>query len=98
MTLAARCKRLKQSDLAFPTRNGKAKHGKNRLALTRVAKRAGMDDTSFWLHKFRATTATNWLAWWDRSKNGPGAPRAPFARIYAALFEADGWLTTFTRR
>ncbi len=60
LALEARCKRLKQSDLVFPTRNGKA-NGKHRLALTRVAKNAGMDDSRFWLHKFRATAATNWL-------------------------------------
>jgi integrase len=60
VTLEARCKRLKQSDLVFPTRNGKA-NGKHRIALTRVARNAGMDDSRFWLHKFRATAATNWL-------------------------------------
>ena len=33
VTLEARCKRLKQSDLAFPTRNGKA-NAKHRLSDT----------------------------------------------------------------
>ena len=56
VALEARCKRLKQSDLVFPTRNGK-----HRIALTRVARKAGMDESRFWLHKFRATAATNWL-------------------------------------
>jgi len=60
LALEARCRRLKQSDLVFPTRNGKA-NGKHRIALTRVARNAGMDDSRFWLHKFRATAATNWL-------------------------------------
>jgi site-specific recombinase XerD len=31
------------------------------LALTRIAKRAGLDDSRFWLHKSRATAATTWL-------------------------------------
>ena len=26
-----------------------------------IAKRAGLDPTTVWLHKFRATAATNWL-------------------------------------
>jgi integrase len=50
----------KGSDLVFPTRNGKP-NGKHRLALVRLAKKAKQDPEQFWLHKFRATAATNWL-------------------------------------
>jgi integrase/recombinase XerD len=60
VALEAHCRHLKASDLVFPTRKGKP-NGKQRLTLTRLAKRAGMDDSRFWLHKFRATAATNWL-------------------------------------
>ncbi len=60
VALEAHCRHLKSSDLVFPTRKGKP-NGKQRLTLTRLAKRAGMDDSRFWLHKFRATAATNWL-------------------------------------
>jgi len=60
LALEARCSPAKRKGLVFPTRNGKA-NGKHRLAVTRLAKRAGMDDSRFWLHKFRATAATNWL-------------------------------------
>src|SRR6266496_2943694 len=60
LALEARCRRLKQSDLVFPTRNGKA-NTKHLLALKRIATKAKMDDSRFWLHKFRATAATNWL-------------------------------------
>ena len=58
--LEARCSVGKRKGLVFPTRNGKA-NGKHRVALTRVAKRAGLDESRFWLHKFRATAATTWL-------------------------------------
>jgi integrase/recombinase XerD len=60
LALEARCSADKRKGLVFPTRNGKP-NGKHRLALTRIAKRAGLDDSRFWLHKFRATAATTWL-------------------------------------
>jgi integrase len=50
----------KASGLVFPTRTGKP-NTKHLLALKRIAKRAGLDETQFFLHKFRATAATNWL-------------------------------------
>jgi integrase/recombinase XerD len=60
VALEAHCRCLKTTDLVFPTKPG-LPNGKHRVALTRLAKRAGMDDSRFWLHKFRATAATNWL-------------------------------------
>lgn len=58
--LQARRKAAKKDGLVFPTKNGKV-NGKHRLMLTRLAKRAGQEESSFWLHKFRATAATKWL-------------------------------------
>ncbi|HZQ25288.1 MAG TPA: site-specific integrase [Terriglobales bacterium] len=58
--LEARKKNVKGDGLVFPTWNNKP-NGKHRLALVRLAKRAGQDPEQFWLHKFRATAATNWL-------------------------------------
>jgi len=58
--LEERRKHRKANDLVFPTRNGKP-NGKHRLALVRLAKKAKQDSEQFWLHKFRATAATNWL-------------------------------------
>jgi integrase/recombinase XerD len=60
VALESHCRRLKVTDLVFPTKRGRP-NGKHRLALTRLAKRAGMNGNRFWLHKFRATAATNWL-------------------------------------
>ena len=48
------------SKLLFGSSNGKPDyHLWDRLKA--IAKRAGLDPTTVWLHKFRATAATNWL-------------------------------------
>jgi integrase/recombinase XerD len=58
--LEERRKVRKANDLVFPTRNGKP-NGKHLVALKRLAKKAKQDPAQFWLHKFRASAATNWL-------------------------------------
>jgi integrase len=58
--LQARRNDAKANDLVFPTRNGRP-NTKHLLALKRIVKRAGLDDGSYWLHKFRATFATESL-------------------------------------
>src|ERR1019366_5670310 len=55
--LQARQSVLKRSGLVFPTRNGKP-NNKMLQACKRIAKRAGLDDSQFWLHKFRSTFCT----------------------------------------
>src|ERR1019366_4300059 len=60
VALEARLRDRKPSTLVFPTRNGKP-NNKMLQACKRIAKRAGLDDSQFWLHKFRATFATNVL-------------------------------------
>jgi len=57
MALAARCSASKQSALVFPTRTGKP-NNKMLQACKRIARRAKLDDSRFWLHKFRATFCT----------------------------------------
>ena len=47
----------KPDDLVFPTKSQRA-NGKMLQSLKRIAKRAGMDEEDWWLHKFRATFAT----------------------------------------
>lgn len=46
--------------LLFPTETGKPKFDFLDMC-KRIAKRAGMDNANFWLHKWRATTITMWL-------------------------------------
>src|ERR1039458_571395 len=57
VALEARLRDRKPSTLVFPTRTGKP-NNKMLQACKRIAKRAGLDDSEFWLHKFRATFAT----------------------------------------
>lgn len=57
--LEALRKHRKVNDLVFPTRNGKP-NGKHLIMLKRLATKAKLDPENFWLHKFRATFATNW--------------------------------------
>lgn len=57
LALEARLRGRKASTLVFPTRNGK-QNNKMLQACKRIAKRAKLDDSQFWLHKFRATFAT----------------------------------------
>jgi integrase/recombinase XerD len=47
------------NDLVFPTKNGKP-NDKHLIMLKRLATKAKLDPEQFWLHKFRATFATNW--------------------------------------
>jgi len=48
------------SKLLFPTSTGRPDyHLWDRLKA--IARRAGLDPTTVWLHKWRATAATNWL-------------------------------------
>jgi integrase len=58
--LEARRKHHKANDLVFPTRKGKP-NGKHLIMLKRLARKAKQDENQFWLHKFRASCATNWL-------------------------------------
>lgn len=55
--LQARQSALKRSGLVFPTRTGRP-NTKMLQACKRIAKRAGLDEDKFWLHKFRATFCT----------------------------------------
>jgi integrase len=57
VALEARQSERKASTLVFPTRSGRL-NTKHLQALKRIAKRAGLDETQWWLHKFRATFAT----------------------------------------
>lgn len=58
--LEALQRRLHKCDLVFGTRNGKP-NTKMLLVCKRIARRAGQDENNFWLHKWRATFATNAL-------------------------------------
>jgi len=57
LALERRLRGRKASILVFPTRTGRP-NNKHLQAMKRIAKRAKLDETQWWLHKFRATFAT----------------------------------------
>ena len=52
--------RKKDIKLVFPTRNGQP-NTKMLEKCQAIARRAGLDEKQWWLHKFRSTRATEWL-------------------------------------
>jgi integrase/recombinase XerD len=58
--LEARRNSSKKDGLVFPTRNGKP-NTKHLLALKLIVKKAGLSEDDYFLHKFRASFATEHL-------------------------------------
>jgi integrase len=56
-TAIRRMRNINPNGLIFPARNGKPNKKLLRLCKT-IAKRAGLDESRFWLHKFRSSGAT----------------------------------------